>query len=338
MLLEGHLPRLVCQSIQWFTAHHPLAAFLDTVMSSGVSAMTAPDRPHHNRSKSAAVLKSIMTPNRRKVLPTEASPLKPRPNGQQLGRPESFHAANNKILLLPWDHPHGQPIRGERHQTDIFSVLSPQKSSFEDDAAKEERRSGLKQKKSYTNISGLLFKQRSPNRAEREPAQPQGKENTTPPGSAGSSAYIPIWAQFASQPIANDTAENDNAEDYGQKSGNKEFAPRAPREHSSAKRRNAHEYDLPSLCTRENLTPRPSPSKQISGLGPTPNEGVFGSSSSPQKRNSRVLAAVAIFDGKAKCTEHERKLLGKDFETAFEAVLVSNANCYVKTLGAHLSI
>jgi len=278
-----------------------------------------------------------MTPNRRKVSPTEASPLKPRPNVQQLGRPESYHAANNKILLLPWDHPHGQPIRGERHQTDIFSPHSPQKSSFEDDAAKEERRLCLKQKKSYTNISGLLFKQRSPKKPERELAQPKGKENTAPPSSAGSQAYAPIWVQFASQPITDDTAGNGNAEGYGQRSGNAEFAPYALRENSLAKRRNAHEYDVPSLCAWENLISRPSPSKQASGLGPTSNEGVLSSSSSPQKRSSRVLAAVAIFDGKGKGSEHESKLLGKGLEAAFEAVLVSNANRYDNTLRAHLS-
>lgn len=71
------------------------------------------------------------------------------------------------------------------------------------------------------------------------------------------------------------------------------------------------------------MTSGPSLSTQASDLNSISTEVGLVSTSSPQKRNSRVMNAVAIFDSKGKCNKEQSKLVGKEFEATFEAVLVS---------------
>lgn len=212
-----------------------------------------------------------------------------------------------------------------------------------------------KKSKSSTNIVALLSRPKS-SRSLRNGVDvpPKDKENQTPPNSA-SVAPPPIWAQFASQQLQELTTTQkiplNDSWDVGE-----EVSRYTPQEYSPSKGRNFDDCEQPALVRRAEPKPRPksaflpsAPSttsfmETLSGLRKK-NPSVSSRKTSvetksshrqslsddeqPIKQGSRVMAAVAAWNGKLKESVMDTKPSKpnpQDIEAAFENLLVSNAD------------
>ena len=240
------------------------------------------------------------------------------------------------------------------------TVKSPKKKS-----EKQEGKS-LKKSKSSTSLSALLSRPRSSKGSKsKEESIQKDKENETPPGAADL-APPPIWAQFATQATP-DVSNTTKIPLNDCRSKDEEMALYTPSNYSPSKQRNFHDSQRPTLSGRAGSRPRPkseclgsgpsstSLSETLSGLRRSARDKV---QSKPRKeepatqsdnrdshtyrptsqksnsgltentRGSRVMTAVAAFNGKAKELPKEpaEKPSAKPdpqvIESAFEELLV----------------
>jgi len=237
------------------------------------------------------------------------------------------------------------------------NVKSPKKRSGKGDKP-------MKKSKSSTSLSALLSRPRSSKGLKGDHShQKNDKENQTPP-STGDMAPPPIWAQFATQgvPALSSITKiplNDR------RSVDEEIRRSTPGAYSLLKQRNFQGYQKPTLSGRSDSKPRPKseclvprPTREsfaetVSDLrkseveasrrplstgkpaGQRPNvelrkssDSDGGSGLTTTKRGSRVMAAVAAFNGNGKELPREPieslpniELDPQAVESAFESLL-----------------
>ena len=233
----------------------------------------------------------------------------------------------------------------------------------------KEEENKMKKSKSSTSISAILSKPRSSKAVKVEDTHRQkDKENQTPPSSAGMGPP-PIWAQFASQGFE-EPAHTTKIPLNDQFAVEEEVALYTPRDYSPSKQRNFPDYQQPTLSRRmgseprpksETITPCPTPASFAEVVSGLQNSGrnksqvdisnrqqnnsielqprvenckvsndSSGSGLPMPKSGSRVMAAVAAFNGKAKELPKDPpketesvQLDPKAIEKAFECLLVS---------------
>ena len=224
----------------------------------------------------------------------------------------------------------------------------------------KEEEDKMKKSKSSTSIAAILSRPRSSKGIKAEEILRQkDKENRTPPSSAGT-APPPIWAQFATQGYE-EPVRTTKIPLNDQFAVDEEVALYTPRDYSPSKQRNFPDNQQPTLSRRVDSKPRP----KSECIAPCPTSASFAEvvtglrksgrntsqrdlSNQPQQtglavsndsagsnlpmptRGSRVMAAVAAFNGKAKelpkapPKETETAQLDpKAIESAFESLLVS---------------
>ncbi|PGH07395.1 hypothetical protein AJ79_06297 [Helicocarpus griseus UAMH5409] len=245
----------------------------------------------------------------------------------------------------------------------IQDITTPSKTPSTEDTQRGKK---PKKTKSSTSLSAI-FKRSQRGREDDTSTKQKDKENMNPPHSPAAE-ISPIWAQFASQPQCDQEGSH-----YFPPRGrtlDEEISLYTPRGYSPNKQRNFHGYYLPSLTKRPDTKPRPksdyisSSSSSIKDMiasvqrsGPsrdqqrykgddsrTANNVRRGSPTeyelerrreSVGKRGSRVMAAISVFNAKAKPNESQKpsevqkssdlqqSLDPKEIERAFEELLDS---------------
>lgn len=211
------------------------------------------------------------------------------------------------------------------------------------------RRKKPKKTKSSTSLSSL-FKRSNRGRKDNSSQKEPDKENAAPVDDA-ENVVTPGWLQHDSN-SPRDSLSAGGFPPSGRTLG-EEMSLYTPRGYSPSKQRNFHDFHQPTLAKRTDAKPRPKsdliasnpflvrdrlgsghqrrPSEQSSTTKETPfnvtspNEPRAGqkqSRDSGAKRSSRILTAIPGFGSKEKRDEAEKKLDGKDIDTAFEELLV----------------
>ncbi|KAF2104275.1 hypothetical protein NA57DRAFT_30165 [Rhizodiscina lignyota] len=219
-----------------------------------------------------------------------------------------------------------------------------------------------KKSKSSTNLTNLFSKNRSSKDLTQLAKQPRDKENTTPPSSAtaNTAPTTPIWAQFASQqlgvqehsttqkiPLNDEWTRADTElytpQDYSPSKQKDYFGVEEPRLAKRTMRPKSVEMGLSSAKAffqpisskssdehrqKNNQEDKPKRRPEVPKLDTHQNDrtkltGNATTPASPAKKGSRVMAAVAAFNGKAKDAEAEFAMDQKSLDAAFEAVLDS---------------
>jgi hypothetical protein len=248
---------------------------------------------------------------------------------------------------------------GKSKDDDEDGAVSRRPKSSRPSSKDKDTGSTPKKSKSSTNLTSVFAKSargKSPRKLAHERTTSGDKENTTPPGSSSAAHPTPIWAQFASvspQEVNTTTKVplNDRKKAIAQ-----EMKLYLPKEYSPSKQRNFFGMQQPTLEGK-----RERPTSAVISLDTTAAT-VFDtfskmtsnakSSSRPKsvvettrkssdelvkkamlvdpklnqattKKGSRVMAAVAVFNSKAKERDVEPKMDAKQIDVAFEAVLVS---------------
>ena len=321
------------------------------------------ERPPYRRAKSS-VLKSIMVTRSHKKLPSEDAVRSPTTSSEadikQVGPLELVSPSSNlEIVHNPLSEIHqnanrsaSSPKKEKAHK----SSRTPQKtkssvsvrSLFDttprgpeterkstERSRKKENASSAKPKKSKssTSLSSVFLKANRSSKNAEHAGRGREKENTTPPASAVSEARTPIWAQFAKRGFEDCTATSPSPvkshhsdfqwesqrvgpispakkQDCGE--GDRELASRQPRPRSVQNPQN-----IPALYSGHTT--------RCSDDVPDERRARSRSGLDPEKRNSRVMAAIAALTGNDKVdvdtTHAGSQLRGKDLDTAFEAVL-----------------
>jgi hypothetical protein len=214
--------------------------------------------------------------------------------------------------------------------------------------------------KSATSLTSVFTKSVRGRPSKKETSQPtastsKDKENTTPPGSSSTAHLTPIWAQFASpspQEISTTTKVplNDRKRAIAQ-----EMKLYLPKEYTPSKQRNFFAIQQPTLerkrerprsevldhgtsstnifdtftkkTSNEKSSSRPKsiiemPSKSSDNHQAIQSATQLQTAAATAKKGSRVMAAVAVFNNKAKERDVEPKMDPKQIDIAFEAVLV----------------
>ncbi|KAI9686509.1 MAG: hypothetical protein M1822_003520 [Bathelium mastoideum] len=325
---------------------------------------STPERPAHHRAKSS-VLKSIMVTRSHKKLPSEGALCPPTLNdqaetyppdsSQPFPSPSKADQNHNPLCEIQQNaNRSASPSKKEKKQQ---SSKSPQKikssvsvRNLFDGAGRDlerERKSAErgrkkenvspekpKKSKSSTSLSSVFMRANKSSKNLQDASRNREKENTTPPASAGSELRTPIWAQFATTGLEQDifttpsptkyqgeveerTAQgvyrelNDTKQKYGP--GENVPVPKQPRPRSAY---------LPKSTIPLSYSDEPRGSDERSD-GRRPRSH---SRPDPEKRNSRVLAAIAALTGNSKVLEIGSSRLSQDLQdreidTAFEAVL-----------------
>ncbi|KAF2449449.1 hypothetical protein P171DRAFT_451670 [Karstenula rhodostoma CBS 690.94] len=352
--------------------------------------MTMAAPAEHGRNKSSSMLKSIVLPGHKRA-PSEGTGLKKESHAVQPYAPQGLvHGAP----LLPLDHPHSQQRAATRnpnvpvgppvsprkaqdaredgprglHKKTLSSVslrtLGRDKEKTKEAKPREPSRTrqedmakSHKKTKSRTNLRGLFGKDKHAHDAK----ETHDKENTTPPGTSAALAplHTPIWAEFSSQQVQDDTTTTKMPLNDQRRSIEDEIALYSPSHYSPSKALNFFDYGQPSLQKKPQVKERPksfmgsgstaslletltrkksddrvplgdtkgnggrvkeSPSKSLAPRPPLKRattdtsrgsqETVTQEAASPkksttnaEKRQSRVMAAVAAFNGKSKQAE-----------------------------------
>lgn len=325
----------------------------------------------HRRNKSAAVLKSIITPRNHKRSPSDGTAL-----GQQ-DTPIVAHdtkASPDKGLRKRTKSSVSLRSLGRRKESEPVEANGPQ----------EDASGTPKKTKSTANLVSMFTKSRP---KDGKSAPGRDKENTTPPSSAAAPAppHTPIWAEFSSRPLQEITTTS-KVPLNDRRSVEEEIALYSPSNYSPSKQRNFGGYGPPSLQKRpqkerpkstflpstnttaslfesfsrkrsndrapladtkgngrlkDGASPRSVTTRGMlrrsSSDGGRRKEGVEPPGS-PVKKPNRVMAAVAALNGRSRDAQSTAtsptKLDPKAVEAEFETVLVGlySANCIPKTL------
>ncbi|KAK5162379.1 hypothetical protein LTR04_003906 [Oleoguttula sp. CCFEE 6159] len=297
-------------------------------MNTGATSVV-PERPQHKRNKSS-VLKSIMVSRSHKRTTSEGTVLV-QPKSDENNPPYNPHNITKDMPALPPNHPHaGQRVLEEIPQN--VNPPSPKKSKEENDLGlRKKKRSSVnlrslsrgwtgkdrpaqesqdgtpendrssqkrpKKSKSSTSIATMFAKANRSlkNLHETELSMPpKNIENTTPPSSASpSAAHVPIWAQFASQPLQETSTITNIPLNDQYRDVNDEIARYTPQDYSPSKQRNFHGHERPSLRRPGAPTQRPKsaylPNTTASGsFMETPSRKISNDRSRPgsSKRDS----------------------------------------------------
>ncbi|KAJ4295334.1 hypothetical protein N0V90_007345 [Kalmusia sp. IMI 367209] len=313
--------------------------------------MATPAPAGHRRNKSSSVLKSIVLPRGHKRSPSDGTAL-----GSNLPATQPYSPAGfNGAPLLPPDHPHSQLRAANRTQNIPIhppssprkaqeTKASPTKGLHKEDAQlrivtvagrtrKEDMAKSPKKTKSKTNLAALFTKGKQTQDGRETLAR--DKENTTPPSSSDAAAplHTPIWAQFSSQPLQEITTTSKVPLNDQRRSLQEEIALYTPSDYSPSKGRNFFDYGQPSLQKKPQAKERPKSGFLASGsttsLLETLTLGrllVQKKAADATKKQNRVMAAVAAFNGKSKQStpaSSPTKLDPKVVDAEFEAVLES---------------
>lgn len=374
---------------------------------SATAAINPPRKNMHRRNKSASVLSSILSTKSQKRATHESA----RPD-QYPPRLNGVNASD----ILPLDHSHtaqrslseiehpgdisgrkGKPSEEKPsrpkglHSRTLSSISlrslgkekgkagdSREQSSIKSPKSVKASEQSAKKKKSSTSLAAMFGK--SKQRTDRDISDDNiaGKENTSPPSSAGDSSHAPIWAEFRSQSYQEITSVSNVPLNDHQRL-KEEVALYTPRKYSPTKERNFFGIGTPTLQKKgksaSNSTQIQDQTKALRNCGSnlvatqpdvrSPVDRKNGSNyhtdplqhanstsrviNPEQKRMSRVLAAATVLDGGAqkdqalKCQESTR------VEFEFEAMLVcskesltpehiNRLNCQNRMPGTFLSI
>lgn len=280
-----------------------------------------------------------------------------------------FEAAS----FLPADHPHAQPLAERAHNRDAAGGVRQQKSSdkkglhkktkssvslktlirdkkdskstdLTDEQALEKERK-MKKAKSSASLSAIL-KRSQRGRKEEPSGDSRDKENMSPMEATAS----PIWAQFATQPLQEESGSVYVPENC--RTLEEEVSLYTPRHYSPSKQRNFYDYHQPTLAKRPDPKPRPRseyitastmkvkemlshvqrvPSDKLRNAEMAqikPNHRHVSSESrssddsrnSNPTRNSRVMAVVSAIN--AKEAEAQKEMDPKQIDSDFEKLLV----------------
>jgi len=363
---------------------------------------TPHEQPGHRKGRSATAIKSFIASKGHKKSPSDdhKSPSRPMKENSTLHNP--FAAPS--MPTLPLDHPHSSSkVFGEINNTNSQSPPKPGRSqdgqsqgglhlrtksaislrdlvnSRDGEASEtpkdkvssgsrsgsEDEKKGMKgvKSKSSANLAAVFSKVKAGKFHEDSDSAPKDKENTTPPNSAGH-VHMPIWTEFTSQPLLQQTTTTKVPLNDRQTVG-EEIALYTPQNFSPSKQRNFHDFAKPTLGKKERpksegltmsksatnfmealsrkKSNESSKSRQSSDGKREKRVGSSGSDSSgrsedfsaskptssllnwnvpPRKKGSKVMAAVSMFDRKARQAELETSLDPKQIDAEFEAVLV----------------
>ena len=238
------------------------------------------------------------------------------------------------------------------------SVVSPKKSLDQGD-----RRVRPKKSKSATNLVGVFSKAKGSKGQAKSDKPPKDQENTTPPGSRDAApAQTPIWQQFNSQAFFEQKSTT-TVPLNDRHSIEEEIALYEPKDYSPSKQRNFFDYTRPTLGRNARPKSEYLPTSQSSGnlmhtltrkfsnskrhpsmdgkrsrpQSPQSEDGSSGadlkaaksapglskSTAPATRRGARVMAAVSLFNSKAKEVVAEAPLDPKQIEAEFEALLES---------------
>ena len=352
------------------------------------------ERPGHRRGRSATAIKSFIASKGHRRSPSE-DPNSPSTQVKESSTSYSPFAA--PMATLPPDHPHfGLSVLGEIDNTNAQSPPRPEgkpggqsqngldkrtksaislrdlvnskdeKASSGLNGSNEDQKKGVKgvKPKSSVNLAAVFSKTRTGKFYENLGTLPKDKENTTPPSSTGHAAHSPIWAEFTSQALLEQTTTTKVPLNDRQTVA-EEIALYIPQDYSPSKQRNFHNFAEPTLGKKERpksdglamsksstnfmeilsrkKTNESSKSRQSSREKREQRVGSSGSDSSgqsedfsaskpkssssnakvsPRKKGTKVMAAVTMFDRKARQAEIETASDPKKIDAEFEAVLV----------------
>ncbi|KKA20330.1 hypothetical protein T310_5633, partial [Rasamsonia emersonii CBS 393.64] len=271
--------------------------------------------------------------------------------------------------FLPADHPHAQPLGERAHNRDAAGGVRQQKSSDKkglhkktkssvslktlirdkkdskstDEQALEKERK-MKKAKSSASLSAIL-KRSQRGRKEEPSGDSRDKENMSPVEATAS----PIWAQFATQPLQEESGRVYVPENC--RTLEEEVSLYTPRQYSPSKQRNFYDYHQPTLAKRPDQKPRPRSDyitastmkvkEMLSHVQRVPSDKLRNaemaqsrpghrhvssesrssdeSRNSNPTRNSRVMAVVSALN--AKEAEAQREVDPKQIDSEFEKLL-----------------
>lgn len=259
------------------------------------------------------------------------------------------------------NEPRGRPdsLYMRTKSSESTTTLDKEKGKDPKRSRRHKEEAKPKKSKSATSLTSLFTKNRSAKDLTQLAKQPRDKENTTPPSSATANGepVTPIWAHYATQFEERSTTTKIPLNDASRIK--RELELYNPTEYSPSKQKDYFGMEEPKLAKRstrpksveiaansakalfqsaarkssdeprmkgkeERRTPsrpRPATSNSTPVLGSRPTASVTAPSS-PAKRGTRVMAAVANLNDKTKEAEVE-SLDPKNVDAAFEAVLES---------------
>jgi len=209
--------------------------------------------------------------------------------------------------------------------------------------------------KSSVNLAAVFSKTGAGKFHENLEAPQKDKENTTPPSSAGHAAHSPIWAEFTTTKIPlNDChtvaeeialympqdyspSKQRNFHNFAKPTLSKKERPKsdglaisksATNLMEVLSRKKGNESSKNRKSSREKCEQRVGSSGSDSNgqsdafSAFNPKSSSSNGNISPRKKGSKVMAAVTMFDTKAKQAEIETRLDPKMIDAEFEAVLV----------------
>ncbi|KAF2231222.1 hypothetical protein EV356DRAFT_579333 [Viridothelium virens] len=316
----------------------------------------AQERPPHRRAKSS-VLKSIMVTRSHKKTPSEGAidpppinssietdPVYSRDIISSTSNPEPVHNPLGEIQ--PNANRHAPSPKKEKGYK---SSKSPHKSKSSmsvkglfdgshgpeggrkssERSRKKENASPEKPKKSKssTSLSSVFMKANKSSKGSQNAWRGKEKENTTPPTSAVSDAQTPIWAQFAkggledcSSTLFSPPKSHDAALELK--------SPYSPIDYTTAEQGHSkgHSEQTPRQLRVESAQVNPGFGTKIPDEQRGERRARSHSRPDCEKRNSRVMAAIAALTGNGKILEADTsdasfKIQGKELDAAFEAVL-----------------
>jgi hypothetical protein len=268
----------------------------------------------------------------------------PRPKDAKSGKPVYSHKKTLSTISL-----RSLGIEKDNKPKD---KANPRSKSSRAEPQEKEPVETPKKSKSSSGLASVFSKNRSPKKEGHKDIILKDQENTTPPGSAATAAHTPIWAQFASTP-ANDSNKttskvplNDDKKlnkralaaemnlympkqtEQRNFYGYNQQPSRPERPKSGISGNDVHSSSMFEPLARKSSSGRP---KIRHANSDTVNPGKEKKSAldskvdlkTSPKKGSRVMAAVNMFNGKAKMIDVEPKLDPKQIDAEFEAVLVS---------------
>ncbi|KAL9095745.1 MAG: hypothetical protein Q9165_002177 [Trypethelium subeluteriae] len=323
----------------------------------------AQERPPHRRAKSS-VLKSIMVTRSHKKTPSEGAIDSPLINSSIETDPVySRDLVSPTSKLEPTHNPLGeiQPNANRvptspKKEKGYKSSKSPHKSKSSmsvrnlfdsshgpeggrkssERSRKKENASPEKPKKSKssTSLSSVFMKANKSSKGSQNASRGKEKENTTPPASAVSDARTPIWAQFAKggfedchSPSFAPIRSHDGALELKSPYSHADYTT-AEQGHSKDRAEQIPRQSRPESGRSPYDTTQVNPCLGTRPLNGQSSERRARSHSRPdcEKRNSRVMAAIAALTGNGKILEADAndaslQIQGKELDAAFEAVL-----------------
>ncbi|KAI9659699.1 MAG: hypothetical protein M1831_003597 [Alyxoria varia] len=288
-------------------------------MAEAATSSVSSQRPIHKRSRSAAVIKSWISP--KKGGTTNAS--------TQDVQVHDDKSDDLNGVPLPPNHPHS---RGSRAPQRVLGEIENSSSSTGSPTKKQKQRA-VTTCEQPVNGKRMEFPPKA--MPKKHFHMPKEKENTTPPVDEGSETRAPIWAQFASQQQDGTSSTPQTSQDSRQDTQQ----PTTPVIHRGPSPLKAQHLPGQSNGTHQGVsrftqdgrnTPR-SPQKffetglfdststrngSSDGSSQQPSGGSESPSkpkSAPPKKSSKVIEKAAKFDGP----------VGKELDSAFEAVLAA---------------